>query len=301
MTKTKTIDTLVPDILALFRDGHVTDETLLEEYGKRIAANLSSSLSDGDAHTPRLRLSGIGKPSRRLHYELTNAPYERLQPTTLVKFQYGHMLEEMLLYLAKEAGHDVQYEQREYSFDGITGHIDAIIDGVIVDVKSASPFGFLKFKNGTVREDDPFHYIPQLASYVQADGGGRKGAFLAINKVSGELGLCLFQNEELLEVDIQAHADRQRTVQSNPADLPERCYSDKPEGKSGNMALSTGCSYCKHKFHCWSDANNGEGLRTYLYSNGPKFLTKVVREPKVFQAPAPELYTNPPSTPTEKE
>lgn len=277
----------------MFRDGHVTDESLLAEYGRRIAANLSDSLSDGDAYTPRLRLSGVGKPSRQLHYELTNAPYERLSPTTLIKFQYGHMLEEMLLYLAKEAGHEVLYEQKEYLFDGVAGHIDAIIDGVIVDVKSASPYGFFKFRSGSIREDDPFNYIPQLASYVQADGAGRDGAFLAINKVSGELALCTVSNSELMEVDVQGHVNRQRSVESTPGTVPERCYPETPEGKSGNMGLSTGCSYCKHKFHCWRDANDGEGLRTYLYSNGPKFLTKVVREPKVFQAPPPELYTRP--------
>jgi hypothetical protein len=41
------------------------------------------------------------------------------------------------------------------------------------------------------------------------------------------------------------------------------------------MKLDTGCSYCPHKFNCWPD------LKTYYYSTGPRYLTKVVREPRV--------------------
>jgi len=54
-----------------------------------------------------------------------------------------------------------------------------------------------------------------------------------------------------------------------------------PEGKSGNMKLGVNCSYCPHKVTCWDDANNGDGLRLFLYSNGPMWLTEVQKEPKV--------------------
>ena len=57
---------------------------------------------------------------------------------------------------------------------------------------------------------------------------------------------------------------------------PNRAFSDVPDGKSGNMKLGTQCSYCEFKKVCWPD------LKTYIYSSGPRYLTKVVREPKVF-------------------
>ena len=47
------------------------------------------------------------------------------------------------------------------------------------------------------------------------------------------------------------------------------------------MKLSIGCSYCAYKVDCWSDANDGQGLRKFIYSKGPRWLTKVVSEPNV--------------------
>ena len=62
---------------------------------------------------------------------------------------------------------------------------------------------------------------------------------------------------------------------------PPRCYDEEPDGTSGNMKLSVGCSYCAYKNDCWSDANDGQGLRKFIYSKGPRWLTKVVNEPNV--------------------
>ena len=56
---------------------------------------------------------------------------------------------------------------------------------------------------------------------------------------------------------------------------PEKCYEPKPDGKSGNMKLDIGCSYCAYKKACWPE------LRAFAYSTGPRFLTEVFNEPKV--------------------
>ena len=56
---------------------------------------------------------------------------------------------------------------------------------------------------------------------------------------------------------------------------PEVCYEAVPEGKSGNMKLAVGCSYCAYKKTCWPN------LRAFLYSTGPRYLTEVKNEPKV--------------------
>jgi hypothetical protein len=47
------------------------------------------------------------------------------------------------------------------------------------------------------------------------------------------------------------------------------------------MKLAKGCSWCKYKYKCHSDSNDGTGLRTFKYSNGLAYLTEVVAEPKV--------------------
>ena len=58
---------------------------------------------------------------------------------------------------------------------------------------------------------------------------------------------------------------------------PERCYEPEPDGKSGNMKLPLGCSYCQYKYDCHPE------VRTFLYSNGPRYLTKVVNKPNVIE------------------
>ena len=62
---------------------------------------------------------------------------------------------------------------------------------------------------------------------------------------------------------------------------PEKCYQPVPEGKKGNMRLPTGCAYCGFKNECWSDANNGRGLRAFKYSNGVKYFTRILSTPNV--------------------
>lgn len=299
MAYAKSIDTLVDDIYALFTRGSEPSEDLLQHCGKTMAENLGESLSRGlSKRDPKLRLSAIGKPSRQLFYELSGAPKEPYTGSTLIKFQYGHLLEEMILYLAKEAGHTVEDEQMEINCEGIIGHQDCLIDGVLVDVKSASPYGFKKFKDGSLRENDSFNYIPQLASYQQGRGKNEDGAFLVINKVTGELCICKFSAEELSRVDISGHVERQKKVsaqvQEQKGDLsnpPERCFdpvSDKT--KADNLVLSTECSYCAFKSECWKDSNNGWGLRAFSYYSGPRYFVDVKKEPRVHELSLEDIY-----------
>ena len=63
--------------------------------------------------------------------------------------------------------------------------------------------------------------------------------------------------------------------------VPSKCYDDIADGASGNRKLDVGCSYCAYKVNCWKDANSGTGLRKFIYANGPRYLTKVVKEPDV--------------------
>lgn len=200
-------------------------------------------------------------------------------PKTYFKFLYGDMIELLLLFLAKEAGHTVERMQEEVEADGVKGHIDAVIDGVTVDAKSASPYGFKKFVTGEFVTNDPFGYIQQISGYKHAIGTERAG-FLVADKVHGDITFAEVSPEVLA-----AHPPRERITNLREvlqsSEEPPRCYSDKPDGKSGNRILDTGCSYCPFARHCWRDANGGKGLEVYTYSTGPKFFTHIAREPRV--------------------
>jgi hypothetical protein len=136
--------------------------------------------------TEVLRFSSLGKKDRQLWYA-ANKPEaaEELPAKTLFKFLYGDVIEFLLLFLAKEAGHEVTHEQHEVEADGVLGHTDACIDGIPTDCKSASPYSFEKFKDGSFVFDDPFGYIPQLSGYAHALDHTDRAGFLVADKVHG--------------------------------------------------------------------------------------------------------------------
>jgi hypothetical protein len=273
----KTIDTLVDDIYGLFGGDVKFDPELFEKFGGNVRDLMDARFHtkrDGD---PYLRMSNIGRPDRQLWYDMhPDGNKEEFIPSTLIKFAYGDLIEQMVILYAKMAGHTVEYEQGEVEVDGVKGHIDCKIDGVVVDVKSASSYSWQKFDSGALLEpgNDPFGYVAQLAGYVEALTPGAEGAFLAVDKTLGKLTLLRVPARTLADFYVRNRIEHIKEVVASD-EVPDRCYEDVPDGKSGNRKLSTGCSYCAHKFRCWPD------LKTYFYSNGPRYLTKVVKEPRV--------------------
>jgi len=284
------IETLVEDIHGLFRQGaqagddadRAAELLLFREFGDNLHDVMEARFHVKRDTGTRLRMSNVGRPDRQLWYDINGkGEKEVLQPQTLIKFSYGDVIEQMMLLYAKMAGHEVTHEQAEVECEGIKGHIDAIIDGVVVDVKSASSFSFQKFESGALFQDgnDPFGYTAQLCGYITALGLER-GGFLAVDKTLGKICFCEIPQHVIEAYNVRERIKHIKQVVASDV-LPNRCYDDVPDGKSGNRKLATGCSYCPHKFGCWADVNGGEGLKTYYYSTGPRYLTRVVREPKV--------------------
>jgi hypothetical protein len=252
---------------------------LFREFGEDLGEILSNSITE--EHTPGLRMSNIGRPLRQLWYE-THPDVVQSEPvsgSSLLKFSYGHILEALVVVLAKAGGHTVERQQEEVSVDGISGHIDCVIDNVLVDIKSASPYSFSKFVSGEILSgNDPFGYLGQICGYAHALG--LPAAWIVVNKVSGEI--CILHVPQEL---IDGYNVRSRVTEVRQAiaglDEPERCYPDENVNKSGNRKLGISCSYCPWKFHCWRDSNEGRGLQVYNYARGLVYYTHVAKEPKV--------------------
>jgi hypothetical protein len=265
----KTIDTLVEDIYELF-DKEVT---VPEKASKAFSEDLTRVVVDVFRKRPRyLRLSNLSSPCRRKLWYSINTPElaEKLPGYAHIKFLIGHVTEAVILFLARLAGHSVTDEQREVNVHGVSGHIDGMVDGDLVDVKSASPYSFKKFEGGLRPESDSFGYLGQLGSYGNVLGT-RRGHFLAVDKVLGKLHL---DTHELPEKDLKQEVEDVRAILADN-EPPPRGFEDEADGASGNRKLGTICSYCDFKDTCWP------GLQVYKYARGPIFLTKVVRPPKV--------------------
>lgn len=281
---TKTIDTLVEDIQEVIKGYGGWNGTIGAMMGNQIS--LMANQRFGKPQEPRgyLSLSSIGTPcKRKLWYRINETDKgEAVGPSALLKFFFGDMIEELVLALVRAAGHTVEGCQDRLEVHGIKGHRDAVIDGVTVDVKSASPASFKKFKSGELCQNDPFGYISQLSSYVYAGQDDplvkdkKRGAFLVIDKVGGHICLDMYDFSNQLE-DKQEEMEKAKAMVAGP--IPDREYEDVPQSKtSPNRKLCMSCSYCEFKHTCWPD------LRTFIYNTGPEFLTYVEKEPRVPEA-----------------
>ena len=280
------LDTLLDDIYGLVNNLNGTQditesfephlETFMVNMGE--AVRHWSKIQDQN-NKARLRMSNIGRPDRQLYFDMhsDNTTTGVEHPSVQIRFLYGHILEQLVLLLVKAAGHSVANEQGEVEVDGIKGSMDCVIDGEVIDVKSASDFAFKKFTEGKLAEDDPFGYLAQLAGY-EADHGTHEGGFLVINKSTG--ALCLYRPDYLDKPNIHTRIERCKELETldNP---PELCYPTVSKGEAGNETINRLCKFCKHKTECHKDSNDGKGLRLFRYSNGIEHFTTVVKEPKV--------------------
>jgi len=258
-----TVSNIVEDLRRTIESGESSPsakdlDIFLDEVRDAVISLFDRRDSSDKGENSILRFSALGKKNRQLWYRahLEDASDHSLPYDTQLKFTYGHILESLLLLLVKTAGYDVSHIQQEYEMDGVKGHIDCKINGIIVDCKSASDYGFQKFKKGDLL-DDPFGYMHQLAAYVQADGTQSEGGFLVINKTTGEVCYMNVHDLELPNARNRIAEVKEIITSKEP---PERCYAPSTAKKDGKQYLKTGCVYCDFKETCWEEANGGKGL-----------------------------------------
>lgn len=275
------ISTLIADMNAtVSKPGWLTEE-MAHELGKQTSTRLYGQFKER-TEAPTLRLSRMGSQCPRALWASIHAPdtAERLPPQALIKYSYGHQLEAFLIALAKASGHEVTGEQDELRLDGIKGHRDCVIDGCVVDVKSAASLSFQKFRNGSIRYSDSFGYLEQLDGYVVASADDPlvstkdRGYLLAIDKQLGYM--CLYEHTARPD-HIRQRIGYYKQIADLAAPPPCECRTV-ADGESGNMRLAFPFTYNPYKFFCFPH------LRTFIYAGenkAPVYLTKVVRTPNV--------------------
>lgn len=270
----KTINTLVKDIYdTAAKEGWWTD-SLLDEFRLKLSASVNAK-----SRVAGLRLSQMGPkcPSQLWHSVHTPELAEPLPPWAKIKYTYGHIIEAYVISLCKAAGHEVTGEQDELVVDGVVGHRDCVIDGYVVDVKSTTTRGFQKFKDGSIRDDDPFGYLDQLDAYLVGSRSDHlvrvkdTAYLLAVDKQLGHV--CLYEHR-IREEQIRNRIKEYKEIVSSSKKPSCRCGTV-PDGKSGNVRLDVKGSYNPFKYCCKPN------LRTFLYSDGPRYLTHIARLPDV--------------------
>lgn len=274
----KSIHTLIPDIYKLVQTkGWFTDE-LADEFARTVSTRVQQQFSERHGKAS-LRLSQMAPrcPKALWHSIHTPELAEAMPPWAEIKYSYGHMIEALAIVMTKAAGHTVEGEQDEIVLDGIVGHRDCVIDGCLVDVKSLSSRSFEKLKDKSFEKMDSFGYLAQLDGYVvgsELDDLVKvkdKGYIFGVDKTLGKL--VLYEHRIRPEEIRNRIADYKSVVQRS---IPPACTcGTRPSGASGNVQLDTRASYNPFKQCCFPL------LRTFLYANGPVFLTKVNRVPDV--------------------
>jgi hypothetical protein len=273
------IDTLIVDIQHLLKQkGGWFSPEISKEFAHEVETRLSAQFNK-EEKAPTLRLSQMGSRCPCALWHSIHAPDEAepLPPWAEFKYAYGAIIEALAVALAKAAGHDVRGEQDRVVVDGIVGHRDCVIDGCVVDVKSAASRSFQKFRDGSIRLDDSFGYLDQLDGYLVGSADDPivtvkdKGYLLVIDK---QLGHMVLYEHTIRPDGIKSRIKDYKRIVAQ--DRPPACTCGTvPDGKSGNIRLDTKASYNSFKYCC------NPSLRTFLYSDGPRYLTKVMRKPDV--------------------
>lgn len=292
---TKTIDTLIEDVYTLLGDSNkdmVFDTAKVESLGIRMAGHVKDEVQDPDRSnrdpsTVYVTQITSNCPRRRWYeynHDKVGIPKERITGQNRFKFVYGDLIEETVLFFAELAGHDVQYRQERLTMlvqrgaetYTLAGRIDAMIDGVLVDLKSMESFSYDRFAKGTY--DDKWGYGNQLMTYdTMLHNDKRYPApadtmILGINKLNGRMHLGRMPSDPNFNVG-KAVGD---AVNKNKAKVhPMR----QTKTASGVESLETMCAYCPFKVDCYAELG---GLSVYAYAEGPKFVVgNCAKPPKV--------------------
>jgi len=256
----------------------------------KLAKNVATHTLEMVNHKPRIaklrsdhsiRMSEIGEPCmQKLMFKwydphLGEGNYaEHPEPYLPVKFTFGDYIEELTLFLAAEAGHEVTDRQREYYLTSdrsdwyAVGHIDAKIDNVIVDVKSAADGSFNKYKReGLTGENDTFGYRWQLDAYALANDTTDR-AFIFTNKHDGNLHIINRSHREPL-LPIQDRIQIIGAIADDYKVTPTKVLRIPPKITKYGSELPTECSYCAFKYSCY----DGD-IKGVIVSGRPKYYVE---------------------------
>lgn len=277
----KSIHTVIPDIMNLIKqDATWFTEELTTALAKEVSLRVHAKFTEG-TRKGGLRLSKMGITCPHALWMSVHHPElaEPLPPQAQIKYLYGHILEALVISLAKAAGHEVTGEQDAVSVDGIVGHRDCVMDGCVVDIKSSVSHFMDQYKDGSFAAQDTFGYLDQLDGYVVGSAEDNlvrvkdKGYILAIDKQLGNM----VKYEHCIRPDsIRDRAKEHKRIAA--LSRPPVCNCGTvADGKSGNIKLDTKASYSAYKYECFP------WLRTFIYAKGPVFLSHVVRKPDVLE------------------
>lgn len=252
---------MVEDVYNLMVDRNPVGDLqkVADRVGKEVSEALVTALSPREEHN-KLRMSGIGRCERAQWYGVKG--YESEQPTgdVYITFLQGHIMEAVILALAELSGHKVEGQQEKHTLEGVNGSQDCIIDGELVDVKTASAWSYDKKFAPDGIKDDAFGYIKQLSAYGKSDDRDT-AYFLVFNKNKSTLKL----SKQELEKDVDEYIVQLKNKMESdtpPMRLAEATKTVRHKDGGQSNQLNMRCAFCSYKESCFPNLNK------YVTSNG---------------------------------
>lgn len=230
-----------------------------------MSAIVDQAILDAEALKPRrayIGASSLGDEcSRRIQYRYLDAPIDpdkKFPPKTLRIFSLGHILEDEMVKLLRQAGFDLRVQDskgKQFGFsiaDGqIAGHIDGVICGgpniinypCLWENKTANDKKFNEFVRMGVSRANPT-YAAQIAIYqAYMDLTENPALFTVMNKNTSEIYYELVPFDAELAQRISDKAANILTASKANDILPRVAQS--PDYFA--------CRMCEFQKTCWSD------------------------------------------------
>lgn len=258
------------------RGTYKVPQPLLAKFSESTAAHLKRQF-EREPKDFTLRMSNLGKPLCQLQCEQAGIKGISWDNNSLTRNTFGDICEDVLMFMLHAAGVPIVSEQEpvELMIAGqrIKGTLDLVIDlsklndygcaadPRVWDIKSASDWTFKnKFTLPFDRfiEEDTFGNISQLFLYAAAKGI-KVGGLIIQNKSTGEIKIFEVPEDQAQwkEHFVKEAEAKVNLLVSLRETIPSKKILDINEifrkKNTGNKVLSTTCSFCEFKFHCWPD------------------------------------------------
>lgn len=252
----------VNDWLAKAGRGEATVAPELVNEFKELAGSVAEKFERQRGDDFVMRMSSLGHPLCQQQMAKMGAASEQLTPRLVSMFFIGDTVEAAAITIMKAAGVNVDSQDVGVSLElagqNIQGTYDVTIDGVVYDIKSASPWAFKnKFQSfDSFVEHDSYGYVMQGFLYAEA-ANTTFGGWIVIEKTTGEWHVLEVPKEgyEVLRAKYIAEAHRVVAELMKEEVNFKRCVEDIAETfykkLTGHRILDKVCEFCSYKWSCW--------------------------------------------------
>lgn len=230
--------------------------------------DLAKSKWNAEPRPTYLRASNLGTGCPlRLKYDIDYGKPLPVSPELDAIFKQGDIMEAVTITLLKQAGYSVTDEQREIEYKGITGSIDCLINGNLVDIKTTSNI----WKFDKLWEKDDYGYLSQLSTYAAAipEVSKKEATLLVWDKNSKSYSQFTYDIEKYVDQKTIEISEMKRYLagrQLKESKEDEQIRKGKGRYKGG-YELNSFCNTCPWKSDCWPRLQAFE----YEYPDGTKY------------------------------